>query len=508
MRNHKNTLLALTVCLCIATGHANTLHVGTGQAYTSVSQAANAADPGDTVLIHNGTYQGTFWIENCHGSTSDPIVIRGETRASTIFLGGSESMHFSEASNLRIENMTITGQTGNGMNIDDGGTYDTPTHHIVIQDVDFFNMSAAGNNDMLKLSGLDDFQITGCTFKNGAAGGSGIDMVGCHRGLIELNTFENQGSNCIQAKGGTQFLMIRRNLFRNGGQRGVNLGGSTGLEFFRPIDATFEAADLKVFANVFVGCVAPVAYVGCVRVDVCNNTIIDPTRWVFRILQETVNETRFEPCGTNVFRNNLVWYSTAISTQVNIGGNTAPETFILANNLWYNATNPSASNWSNPQLLQTGSIYGEDPLLATTTDFSIPLSSPAVGKGMAVVDVVIDYAGKSFANPPSIGAWEGATTTRVEEQGVGEQGVESLRVFPNPSSSNISITLPENTSLPCTVSIVDVSGKLVISEIVNNVTSTINVQSLSAGVYFVNVRLNATSTSNITPLIFIKDGAR
>ena len=86
-----------------------------------------------------------------------------------------------------------------------------------------------------------------------AAGGSGIDMVGCHHGIIKGNYFENMGSNSIQAKGGTQHITIEGNFFRNGGQRPLNLGGSTGLPFFRPIDATFEAADIKVFSNIIVG---------------------------------------------------------------------------------------------------------------------------------------------------------------------------------------------------------------------------------------------------------------
>ena len=89
------------------------------------------------------------------------------------------------------------------------------------------------------MSGVDFFEIRNCTFLNGAAGGSGIDMVGCHEGLIKSNRFEKQGSNSIQAKGCSKNIRIENNFFRNGGQRTLNLGGSTNLMLFRPIVARY-----------------------------------------------------------------------------------------------------------------------------------------------------------------------------------------------------------------------------------------------------------------------------
>ncbi|MBK9982774.1 MAG: hypothetical protein IPP15_10180 [Saprospiraceae bacterium] len=65
------------------------------------------------------------------------------------------------------------------------GTYATPAHHIKFENCTFRNIDATGNNDLLKLSGLDSFEIRHCVFLNGADGGSGMDMVGCHDGLIK-----------------------------------------------------------------------------------------------------------------------------------------------------------------------------------------------------------------------------------------------------------------------------------------------------------------------------------
>jgi hypothetical protein len=392
---------------------AATLHVGTCQTYADPARAARDARPGDTILVHDGTYRGTFWIENLQGTADQYIVIRGTSRDGVRLDGGSESLHLSDCAYVRIEELTVTGQTANGMNIDDAGSIETPTHHIEVRHVTFTDMAASGNNDMLKLSGLEDFLIDSCVFRNGSAGGSGVDMVGCHRGIIRNCTFERQGSNGIQAKGGTQFLRIERNRFVDAGQRALNLGGSTGLQFFRPLDAPFEAADIGVYANIFVRSVAPIAYVGSVRVDVANNTIIDPERWVMRILQETVDTTRFAPCGQNMFHNNIVVMRNTLSTHVNIGSNTAPSTFTLANNLWYMSDNVDRSRPNAPPLTEQNGLYGIDPRFVSASDLHLQPGSPAISAGTRVDSLGVDFDGRAYAVPPSVGAFEGAVTSGV-----------------------------------------------------------------------------------------------
>ena len=54
----------------------------------------------------------------------------------------------------------------------------------------------------------------------------------------------------IQAKGGTSDIVIRANRFESAGGRALNLGGSTGLEFFRPQPpGTVEAQNLVAEGN-------------------------------------------------------------------------------------------------------------------------------------------------------------------------------------------------------------------------------------------------------------------
>ncbi len=388
--------------------YATTLEVGQDKTYASPAQAAPHAMPGDTILIFPGIYTNIDIISNMHGQPGSYIYIMGTDAETVIFQGGSQGMHFSQVSYIQISDLSFTLHTGNGLNIDDAGTFDTPSHHIRIINCHFYNMGAQGNNDFLKMSGVDDFEVLFCTFINGADGGSGIDMVGCHNGEIIECRFEDMGSNCIQAKGGTQFITIAQNYFENGGARTLNLGGSTGLEFFRPVDAPFEAADIDVYANVFIGSTAPIAYVGSVRVQVVNNTIINPGNWIVRILQETVDTSRFLPCGDNDFINNIVYYSSSISTHVNIGPDTEPTTFTFSNNLWYRHTDSTNSAPALP-VMETDPVIGLNPLFVefNNNDFRLSENSPAIDAGTSTA-FSVDHSGNTVPQgaAPDIGAFE------------------------------------------------------------------------------------------------------
>ncbi len=357
---------------------------------------------------------------------------------SVIFDGGTNAWQFVDAAYLDICGFIFEHQSGNGLNFDDGGTYATPAHHLIFERCTFRDMNASGNNDLLKLSGLDSFTVKNCLFMNGSAGGSGIDMVGCHDGDILGCRFENMGANAIQAKGGARNIRIEANLFKNCGDRSLNLGGSTGLQFFRPPDAPYEAADLHVYSNIFIGSTAPVAYVGCIQTDVVNNTIYLPDKWVLRILQETVDTTRFFPCSNNTFRNNLIVIDNAVNVVCNIGPNTKPETFTFSNNLWFHQQQPG---WTGPALPAEDSdnIVGEDPLLADplSEDFTPDILSPAMGNGFPVFDPESDFFRNTFNLPRSIGAIEVRVASGMDGQ---LQGMAPhLLIYPNPAHESAYI---------------------------------------------------------------------
>ncbi len=475
-------LLPFLFPLCLPL-QAATLHIGSGQPYANLTAAANVAQPGDTLLLHEGVYAGGLTITNLKGTQDQWITIKNAPGATVIFEGGGNAIQFIEPAYLHISGLIFQHQTANGVNTDDGGTYDTPAHHVIFEDCIFRDIMSGGNSDLLKLSGLDSFEVRNCLFSHGAGGGSGIDMVGCHYGKISGCHFQDLGANAIQCKGGSEHLRIEANFFQNCGQRTLNIGGSTGLQFFRPDTAHFEAARVQVYANIIIGSLAPVAYVGAVEVDVANNTIYLPDLWVIRILQETVDPNRFLPCGNNWFRNNLVYISNNTAVVTNTGPNTAPQTFTFSNNLWYNK---DEANWSGPNLpvAETNPLLNLDPMLTdpANNDFTIPSNSPAAGSGLSLSELTFDFLQQTFANPPSIGAIEANPAL-----GIQQQENLALAVFPNPAAHafQLAFQAAHAPAFPLLVRVSDLSGRPVYQQTIDQESDLLRIGHLPKGVYVV-----------------------
>ena len=191
-----------------------------------------------------------------------------------------------------------------------------------------------------------------------------------------------------------------------------------------------------------------------------NNTIVSPEKWVMRILQETVDPDRFEPCGNNVFRNNIIYKSNAVSTDCNIGSNTAPETFLMSNNLWYNFDNSGNSAPNSLPVSDDNNIIGSNPEFANVVleAFTLLENSPAVGAGFNVALPEIDYNGVGFANLRSIGALEGdpgISKTNHVPNNIG------LKTSPNPFYDEFLIKWNDEYLNKYDVDIIDVNGRLI-----------------------------------------------
>lgn len=355
----------------------------------AVRQAVLSATPGSRILVAPGEYAGGLWFGEVRGEPGRPIVIAAQDPDNPpVFSGGGNVMQFSNCVHLELRDLTLVRGTSNGLSIDDGGSYETPARHIVLRGLRVEDIGPEGNRDGIKLSGVADFRIEGCTIERWGSAGSGIDMVGCHRGVIEDNVFRSrspEAGEAVQAKGGSTGIVVRRNLFDSGGARGVNIGGSTGLQFFRPPlvsgEEHYEAKDIRVEGNTFVSGTAAVAFVGQDQCVVRFNTIYRPLRWALRILQETTEEG-FVPSRNGEFTDNIVVFRSTewSSGGVNVGPNTAPETFTFARNLWYCMDRPELSHPDLP-IPELDGIYGQDPLFRDPGrgDFSLLPGSPAAG---------------------------------------------------------------------------------------------------------------------------------
>lgn len=339
-----------------------------------LKNALRAAQPGDRILLAEGSYGGGLQFADLHGEEGRPIVIASaDPNKPAVFRDAKMGLHFSNAAFVELADLVFTVLYSNGLNIDDGGVRTGPgSHHLGLQRLRIMDVGGGGNEDGIKLSGVSDFRIVGCTIERwGTGGGSAIDMVGCHRGVVRdclLRHNSPPNATGVQCKGGTTDMEISRNRFEYAGGRAVNIGGSTGLQFFRPPltgdGPHAEARDIRVEGNTFVGGVAPVAFAGVDGALVRFNTIERPGRWALRIVQEN-RSPGFVACRNGEFTDNVIVFEAARWAEggVNIGSGTAPATFKFARNWWYCVERPSRSQPKLPTK-EIGGVYGRDPAAA------------------------------------------------------------------------------------------------------------------------------------------------
>lgn len=343
------------------------------------SKLASRLKPGDEVVLMPGRHIPVYF-EGLAGTEQKPIIIRGFKNDFSSYIDAREhGLHLARPQFVIIQDVRILGATGNGINIDDGGTQrdDNPDSepwvaNIRIRRVEVLRTGPSGNTDGIKLSGLRGGRIEECTIEGW--GGSAIDMVGCHDITIERCTFRGlidyaQDSG-VQAKGGSQNIRIADCEFHEAGQRAINAGGSTDLRYFRPavaddapLQSRSEALGIQIERCLFVGGDCAIAFVGSDRVTVQQCTIVRPRMWAFRILQETT-DPRFGPAqrGT-IGRNLIVWDGSTLKELFNIGPETDAASFIFEDNLWWAEGVEAQPDLILPGQLAFPQITGLDPHL-------------------------------------------------------------------------------------------------------------------------------------------------
>ena len=312
---------------------------------------------GTTLKIGPGEYPGGHEVRGITNLTVEAL----DAKQPPHFKDGGNAWHFAGCAGLTVRNLRVSGQTGNGLNIDDGGNAGG-AKNITLERIEVSDVGPRGNRDGLKCSGLDDLTIRDCTITGW--GGQGIDCVGCHRVLITGCRFTGKegftATAGIQLKGGSSEATVEKCHFNNGGERPVNVGGSTNLEYIRPLGAKYEAAKIIVRDNVMEGSSCAAAFVGVDGAEFTGNTVLYPGKWIFRILREN-QEPDFAPSRNVLVRDNRIVFRRAqVQVDVNISPGTAPETFRFEKNRWFAEDRVQASKPKLPAEEKDG-VYGIDP---------------------------------------------------------------------------------------------------------------------------------------------------
>lgn len=324
-------------------------------------QALSQLAAGTTLRLAPGDYPGGQAVKDVENLT----VEAADPERPPHFIGGSYAWHFSGCNGLKLRHLRASGQSRNGVNLDDGGRADRPMKNVALSHVDIRDVGPKGNFDGIKCSGLEDLSIADCSVEGW--GGQAIDLVGCHRVAVTNCKFTGKTgysqSGGVQCKGGSEDVTIEGCRFVDAGQRPINAGGSTGLAYFRPAGAKHEARRVVIRKNEISGSLCACAFTGVDGAEFTGNTILFPEKWIFRILQETTLEG-FAPCRNVRIENNaIVFHRAQVAVEVNVGTNTAPETFRFAKNQWYAADRPASSRPNLPTP-ETDGIHGQDPRAA------------------------------------------------------------------------------------------------------------------------------------------------
>jgi len=478
-------ILFLLIVLMITnyTVHTRILEVGQGKQFSIFQPALSVAIAGDTILLREGVYSGNSYRENLKGTSENWVTILAAPNENVVFRGGGAAFYLVDVEYIRINGLQFEDQTGNSLSIDDGGTYDTPTHNVVILNCTWLSMNTTGPSNMIKMAGVDSFSIYNCVFLNGPVNGIGIDLVGCHFGVIDDNYFDKSGSYAIQAKGGSNDIDINRNLFINSTDRTINIGGSTGTPYFRPLNADYEAKRVNVYSNVFRGSKAPITFATAIDCEVINNTILNPVTWAFRILQET-SDTRFITCSNNTIKNNLIVMPTTGQPALNIGPNTDASSFSISHNAWFN---PKNAQWMpNTPSNEPGRLLIDPEIIDSN---GIPSFENIVNSsGINVIKPSHGFNNVSFdGSSRSIGAYSQKIHTSVIDK---SEWKSIISISPNPVNDEVRFSglLAEEQ-----YSILNVRMQKVWEGIVSN-SSVISVANFPAGIYYIVSKNNSVVT--------------
>jgi hypothetical protein len=321
-----------------------------------LSAALRSLKAGDVVKIAPGDYPAGHFVSGIANLT-----IEAKDPANPPhFKGGKEAWHFSRCPGLTLRHLKVSGQSANGINLDDGGERDQPVAKVLIEGLEVSDIGPNGNFDAIKCSGLQDLTIRNCNISGW--GGQAIDFVGCRKSLITGCVFTGKPGfsqhTGPQFKGGCEDIVIEKCRFKDAGQRPVQAGGSTGMDYFRPPGAKYEARRITIRDNLIEGGMCAAAFTGVDGAEFTGNTVKNPDKWIFRILQETKAEG-FSPCRNVLVSNNsFVFQRAKVREEINIGPGTAPESFRFEMNRWLAEDKPEASTPKLPVVEKDG-IYGK-----------------------------------------------------------------------------------------------------------------------------------------------------
>lgn len=437
--------VALLLVTSVTSSHASTKEIHQGDSFEA---AVENLTPGDTLIVHQGTYTDSGRISIAvKGTVSAPVVIKGAdgetppliTRTASAAI--QNTINIEGATYLTIKGLEIAGNGGDGINLNSTPSYVT-LEDLHIHDVDV-GINFRSNMDHITVR-------RNHIHRTGIDGGTGEGMyVGCnnatcvvHDSLMENNWIHDtlpgttQGDG-IEVKVGSHSNTIRDNVIYNMTYPGIFVyGGGAGVNtvegnvVWNCLEGIYAVADAVVRNNIVFNSGTGLSLYGHAQVSqmknvtAVNNTLYNNTDGVYVRWGSTINM---------ILANNAIYSSgkTAVNSSSSVQGT------VRSN---YVEGGMSGDQIDNLKFFSGGS-YSVAFVDAAGMNFWPKSGSPLVGVANASFTPGLDFNGTTRTSPYDVGAYEanGLAANPGWEIVPGFKATESQPISPPAAPTNLQV---------------------------------------------------------------------
>ncbi len=355
-----STLAGAAIAVLLACGAARSPAATTVYSVDQLRNALYGASPGDRIYVAPGNYNSRLYVSGVHGQPGNMIEVVALDPANRPVFTSDDYACFTliNSSYISVDGIVAHGagtltQAGNNIEF-------ALSHHMILKNSHSGLIPHLGNADGVKFASSNNILMYNTTVEEWGEGGSAVDAMNNHNSLFMRNTITYPSApigvagNGFQSKGSYAYESgFYKNRFEDGSARAQKLGGWGG-------SSGWEAYDMVVMGNTYHLGEAAVSFESSTNCTFAYNTVVDPEKWVMRILQGGGYETAF-----NHFDRNLVKYGPFLlwGGIQNISANTRPETFTYDENYWYDSTQPGTIPTLCSGCVQIAPAGGVDPQL-------------------------------------------------------------------------------------------------------------------------------------------------
>lgn len=170
-------------------------------------------------------------------------------------------------------------------------------------------------------------------------------------------------------------------------------------------------------------------------------------------------------------------------------GNTVDMFAVNENKLWQVENNYTLCNCSFFCIRKTGLNDGPSPVETQNcyADTNGALPFEAIHFANETTGFVVGWGGKILKN--ATGNMENLAVNEFDQK-------DFVKIYPNPSSGLVNLSFEEKHNEPFSIEIADILGKkMVVQSYANQNDATVNIESLSGGVYFLKLQSGNGSTT-------------